>query len=292
MTKAVIPAAGMGTRFLPATKAIPKEMLPLVDKPAIQFVVEEAVHAGSPEILMITGRNKNALENHFDRAVELEDILRTKGDVGHLEEVESSTQLANIHYVRQHNPLGLGHAILRAQSFVGDEPFAVLLGDDILVDEGHLLSTMKDLAQQKTASVVALIEVDEADVSKYGIAGISEIDAEGVGQITTLVEKPDLEEAPSRYAVIGRYILQPQIFDALGVTAPGRNGEIQLTDALAVLAADPETPVWGIVYRGERHDTGDKLSYLKAVVTIGSRREDLGADFRHWIKDFSDSLED
>lgn len=282
----------MGTRFLPATKAIPKEMLPLVDKPAIQFVVEEAVQAGSPEILMITGRNKNALENHFDRAVELEDILRTKGDVGHLEEVESSTQLANIHYVRQHNPLGLGHAILRAQSFVGDEPFVVLLGDDILVDEGHLLSTMKDLARQKTATVVALIEVDVAEVSKYGIAGIGEIDAEGVGQITTLVEKPDIEEAPSRYAVIGRYILQPQIFDALGVTAPGRNGEIQLTDALAVLAADPETPVWGIIYRGERHDTGDKLSYLKAVVSIGSRREDLGADFRHWIKDFADSLED
>lgn len=282
----------MGTRFLPATKAIPKEMLPLVDKPAIQFVVEEAVHAGSPEILMITGRNKNALENHFDRAVELEDILRAKGDVGHLEEVENSTQLANIHYVRQHNPLGLGHAILRAQSFVGDEPFAVLLGDDILVDEGHLLSAMKDLARQKTATVVALIEVDEADVSKYGIAGIGEIDAVGVGQITTLVEKPDLEEAPSRYAVIGRYILQPNIFDVLGVTAPGRNGEIQLTDALAMLAADPETPVWGIVYRGERHDTGDKFSYLKAVVTIGSRREDLGADFRHWIKDFAHSLED
>lgn len=292
ITKAVIPAAGMGTRFLPATKAIPKEMLPIVDKPAIQFVVEEAVQAGCPEILMITGRNKNALENHFDRAVELEALLQDKGDRNRLQQVENSTLLANVHYVRQHNPLGLGHAILRAKSFISDEPFAVLLGDDILIDEGKLLTVMKELALSQNATVVALIEVDHEDVSKYGIADIGALDASGVGHISNLVEKPEPEDAPSRYAVIGRYVLQPEVFAVLEATTPGRGGEIQLTDALATMAASSQTPVLGVVFSGERHDTGDRLSYLKAVVSIGSRREDFGADFRHWIKDFADSLED
>lgn len=288
--KAVIPAAGMGTRFLPATKAIPKEMLPIVDKPAIQFVVEEAVQAGCPEILMITGRNKNALENHFDRAVELEALLQVKGDVDRLHEVENSTLLANVHYVRQNNPLGLGHAILRAKSFIGDEAFAVLLGDDILVDDGRLLSAMKQLAHSHSSSVVALIEVEEEDVSKYGIVDIGTFNAQGVGFISNLVEKPDIQEAPSRYAVIGRYVLQPEIFEVLEATTPGRGGEIQLTDALATMASRPETPVLGVVFSGERHDTGDRLSYLKAVVSLGAQREDLGEDFRRWIKEFAQTL--
>lgn len=266
-------------------------MLPIVDKPAIQFVVEEAVNAGCPEVLMITGRNKNALENHFDRAVELEGLLKQKGDLARLEEVEGSTALANMHYVRQNNPLGLGHAILRAKSFVSNEPFAVLLGDDILVDEGLLLTTMKAVALTQHASVVALIEVDEEDVSKYGIVEISNIGPDGVGLITNMVEKPEPQDAPSRYAVIGRYVLQPEVFAVLEATTPGRGGEIQLTDALATMAANSQTPVLGVVFSGERHDTGDRLSYLKAVVSIGSRREDLGVDFRHWIKDFAASLE-
>lgn len=291
ITKAVIPAAGMGTRFLPATKAIPKEMLPIVDKPAIQFVVEEAVQAGCPEVLMITGRNKNALENHFDRAVELEALLQVKGDKNRLVEVENSTLLANVHYVRQHNPLGLGHAILRAKSFISNEPFAVLLGDDILVDEGELLSTMKELALSHDATVVALLEVDEEDVSKYGIVEIGELDSRGVGHITNLVEKPEPQDAPSRYAVIGRYVLQPEVFAVLEKTIPGRGGEIQLTDALATMAVSSAMPVLGVVFTGERHDTGDRLSYLKAVVSIGSRRDDLGGEFRHWIKDFAKTLE-
>lgn len=292
VSKAVIPVAGMGTRFLPATKAIPKEMLPIVDKPAIQFVVEEAVQAGCPDVLMITGRNKNALENHFDRAVELESLLEVKGDSARLEEVENSTLLANVHYVRQHNPLGLGHAILRGKSFLSNEPFAVLLGDDILLDEGELLKTMKRLALSHDACVVALIQVDEKEVSKYGIVEIGEIDEQGVGRITNLVEKPEPHEAPSRYAVIGRYVLQPEVFSILEETTPGRGGEIQLTDALATLASREETPVLGVIYTGQRYDTGDRLSYLKAVVSIGSKRQDLGDDFRHWIKDFAKTLED
>lgn len=292
ITKAVIPAAGMGTRFLPATKAIPKEMLPIVDKPAIQFVVEEAVQAGCPDILMITGRNKNALENHFDRAVELEALLEVKGDVTRLDEVKNSTLLANVHYVRQNNPLGLGHAILRAKSFIGNEPFAVLLGDDILVDEGQLLAEMKQLALSENSSVVALIEVGEEDVSKYGIVDIGTIDEYGVGRIANLVEKPMPSVAPSRYAVIGRYVLQPEVFAALETTKPGQAGEIQLTDALAVMAANPQTPVLGIVFSGQRHDTGDRLSYLKAVVSIGAQRDDFGKEFREWIIYFAATLKD
>ena len=292
LTKAVIPAAGLGTRFLPATKALPKEMLPVVDKPAIQYVVEEAVKAGLVDILMITGRNKNALENHFDRAFELEATLRKKGDASRLTKVTHSTDLADIHYVRQGDPLGLGHAVSKAAMHVGREPFALLLGDDIIDEEFDLLSQMIAEHKERGATIVALMEVPDELVSSYGVASIEATDKEGVVRITGLVEKPDLGEQPSNYAIIGRYILQPEVFDVLAETKPGRGGEIQLTDALTVLAEDPSIAggVYGIVFSGRRYDTGDRLSYLKAVVQIASHRKDLGHDFTQWLVEYVASL--
>lgn len=291
ISKAVIPAAGLGTRFLPATKALPKEMLPVVDKPAIQYVVEEAVNAGLSHVLMITGRNKNALENHFDRAVELEHLLETKGDEDRLDLVSEATGLADIHYVRQGDPLGLGHAITKSQTFVGNEPFAVLLGDDLIEEASSLLSEMLELAEEKQASVVALMEVPSAEVSKYGVVkpGISE---GNVIEIAGLVEKPKIEDAPSNFAVIGRYVLQPGVFEVLNKLQPGVGGEFQLTDALNKMAADPKLagPVLGIIFEGRRFDTGDKMSYLKTIVEIASEREDLGSDFSTWLKDFAQGL--
>jgi UTP--glucose-1-phosphate uridylyltransferase len=292
LTKAVIPAAGLGTRFLPATKALPKEMLPVVDKPAIQYVVEEAVKAGLVDILMITGRNKNALENHFDRAFELEATLRKKGDASRLNKVTHSTDLADIHYVRQGDPLGLGHAVSKAAMHVGREPFALLLGDDIIDEEFDLLSQMIREHKKRGATIVALMEVPDELVSSYGVASIEATEEEGVVRITGLVEKPDLGEQPSNYAIIGRYILQPEVFDVLAATEPGRGGEIQLTDALTVLAENPNIAggVFGIVFTGRRYDTGDRLSYLKAVVQIASHRKDLGEDFTQWLVEYVASL--
>jgi UTP--glucose-1-phosphate uridylyltransferase len=292
LTKAVIPAAGLGTRFLPATKALPKEMLPVVDKPAIQYVVEEAVNAGLVDILMITGRNKNALENHFDRAFELEATLEKKGDDSRLDKVTHSTDLADIHYVRQGDPLGLGHAVSKAEMHVGREPFALLLGDDIIDEEFDLLSLMIVEQRERGATIIALMEVPDEQLSSYGVASIEPTDKDGVVRVTGMVEKPAPGEQPSNYALIGRYILQPEIFDVLAETKPGRGGEIQLTDALAVLAADPSIAggVYGIVFTGRRYDTGDRLSYLQAVVQIASRRQDLGQDFTKWLKGFVASL--
>jgi UTP--glucose-1-phosphate uridylyltransferase len=293
ITKAVIPAAGLGTRFLPATKAMPKEMLPVVDKPAIQYVVEEAVAAGLTDVLMITGRNKNALENHFDRVGELEATLERKGDTVRLEKVNYSTDLADVHYVRQGDPKGLGHAVLRASMHVGDEPFAVLLGDDIIDSRDVLLSRMIEVQAERNTNVVALLEVPESQTQMYGIATVEETDDPDVVRITGMVEKPAAGTAPSNLAIIGRYVLRPEIFKVLETTPPGAGGEIQLTDALQVLAADVSIAggVYGLVFRGRRYDTGDRLDYIKAIVQLAVEREDLGEALRPWLKDFVSKME-
>jgi UTP--glucose-1-phosphate uridylyltransferase len=292
LTKAVIPAAGLGTRFLPATKAMPKEMLPVVDKPAIQYVVEEAVGAGLRDVLMITGRNKSALENHFDRVGELEANLERKGDTERLAKVEYSTALADVHYVRQGDPLGLGHAVLRSRMHVGHEPFAVLLGDDIIDSRDPLLPRMIEVHQQRDTTVVALLEVDPSLTHLYGIATVEPTDETDVVRITGLVEKPAPGTAPSNLAIIGRYVLKPEIFDVLEHTRPGKGGEIQLTDALLELAGDDEAGgVHGIVFRGRRYDTGDRLDYIKAIVQLAVERPDLGPELRPWLRDFTSSLD-
>ncbi|CAB4846782.1 unannotated protein [freshwater metagenome] len=291
VTKAVIPAAGLGTRFLPATKATPKEMLPVVDTPAIQFVVEEAAAAGLNDVLMITGRNKRPLEDHFDRAAELEHTLEAKGEFEKLALVRASSDLAMVHYVRQGEPKGLGHAVLCAASHVGDEPFAVLLGDDLIDPRDPLLAPMIDVRREFGGSVVALLEVPRDQIHKYGCAAVESIGrGEDIVRITDLVEKPAVEDAPSNFAVIGRYVLDPAVFAVLERTDPGRGGEIQLTDALRTLAREiPEDQgggVIGVVFRGRRYDTGDRLSYLQAVVRLACERDDLGPDLVSWLKGF------
>ena len=283
MTKAVVPVAGLGTRFLPATKALPKEMLPVVDKPAIQYVVEEAVRAGLDDVLMVTGRNKNALENHFDRATELEATLISKGDTQKLAKVEESTILGEIHYMRQGDPRGLGHAVHRAKRHVGQEPFAVLLGDDLIHENDRLLDRMIEVNAEKHTCVVALMEVDPSQTHMYGIATVEGTGDDDVVVVKDLVEKPDPDEAPSNLAVIGRYVLEPEVFPTIEHTAPGRGGEIQLTDALATMARDPRQRVHGVVFRGRRFDTGDKLSYIKAIIELAFEREDLGDELRAWL---------
>lgn len=290
VTKAVIPAAGLGTRFLPATKATPKEMLPVVDRPAIQYVVEEAVRAGLDDILMITGRNKRALEDHFDRVPGLEQQLSEQGKDALLKSVEDSNDLGEIHYVRQGDPKGLGHAVLRAKVHVGKEPFAVLLGDDLIDEKEDLLSTMVAVQQKTGGSVVALMEVPEEQISAYGCAAVEEVAGEdGFVKVTGLVEKPAREEAPSNLAIIGRYVLSPKVFEVLEKTEPGRGDEIQLTDALQTLAQGQGEGegVYGVVFNGRRFDTGDKLSYLKANVILAAENDDLGEDLRQWIKEFA-----
>ncbi|HSP75724.1 MAG TPA: UTP--glucose-1-phosphate uridylyltransferase GalU [Cryobacterium sp.] len=293
ITKAVIPAAGLGTRFLPATKAMPKEMLPVVDKPAIQYVVEEAVSAGLTDVLMVTGRNKNALENHFDRMTELEAILKQKGDETRLEKVNHATDLADIHYVRQGDPLGLGHAVLRAKMHVGQEPFAVLLGDDIIDDRDPLLVKMLAEQGKRNASIIALMEVEPSQIQLYGAAAVEATDDPDVVRVTGLVEKPSTEDAPSNLAIIGRYVLRPEVFDVLEHTQPGKGNEIQLTDALQEMALNPETTggVYGVIFRGRRYDTGDRLDYIKAIVQLAVDREDLGVDLRPWLHEFVATLD-
>ena len=286
--KAVIPVAGLGTRFLPMTKAMPKEMLPVVDKPAIQYVVEEAVSVGIDDILMITGRNKRALEDHFDRVPSLEATLEEKGDAKKLAAIQESSNLGDIHYVRQGDPKGLGHAVLCAERHVGDEPFAVLLGDDLIDERDPLLGEMIRVQQATGGSVVALLEVDPEQISAYGCADVTAVAGEDFVQVHGLVEKPDPSDAPSNLAIIGRYVLHPAVFDVLHQTAPGRGGEIQLTDALQTLAHQEGEGggVYGVVFRGRRYDTGDKLSYLKAVVQLACGRDDFGGDLMSWLKDF------
>ncbi|MEX5634822.1 UTP--glucose-1-phosphate uridylyltransferase [Parafrankia sp. FMc2] len=366
VTKAVIPAAGLGTRFLPATKSVPKEMLPVVDRPAIEYVVEEASRAGLRDVLLVTSRSKKAIEDHFDREAEVEAALERKGDKTRLQRVRASAELAEVHSVRQPSPRGLGHAVLCAAAHVGDEAFAVLLGDDLIDERDPLLVEMLAVQARHGGAVVALMEVPEEAVSMYGVATIAAgtvgADPSGTGsgstagsgsiaglgstagttglvdptgladlaaggpasglhlaephlaeprgpeesvdpasrssaryrtvRITDLVEKPPVHEAPSNLAIIGRYVLPPEIFDVLRSTPPGRGDEIQLTDALRMLAEqagdDPDAavPVHGVVFTGRRYDTGDRLDYLKAIVRLASERQDLGPDFYPWLEEY------
>ena len=287
VTKTVIPAAGLGTRFLPATKATPKEMLPVVDKPAIQYVVEESVRAGLDDVLIITGRNKAALEDHFDHHWELEQALEAKGDQYRLNRIRESADL-KVHFVRQGQPKGLGHAIHVAKEHVGDNPFAVLLGDDLIDARDHLLEEMLAVREAKGGSVIALLEVPPEQVHLYGCAAVDEVEGDVV-RVTGLVEKPDPSEAPSNLAVIGRYVLDPSVFGVLEQTPPGRGGEIQVTDALHTLAgsSEPGAGVHGVIFRGRRYDTGDRLDYLKAVVRLGLDHAELGEDFGEWLDTFA-----
>jgi UTP--glucose-1-phosphate uridylyltransferase len=294
VTKAVVPAAGLGTRFLPATKATPKEMLPVVDKPAIQYVVEEAVSAGLDDVLLITGRSKRSIEDHFDRNYELEEALTAKGDAEGLELIRESYELATVHYVRQGDPKGLGHAVLCAQKHVGHEPFAVLLGDDFIHPEDGLLQRMLEVRQQRGGSVIALMEVEYDQVSSYGCAAIEETGEDDVVRITDLVEKPAPDAAPSNWIIIGRYVCDPAVFDVLERTAPGRGGEIQLTDALKELAQiDPADGggVYGVLFRGRRFDTGNKLDYLRTTVQFACERPDVAGEFIPWLRKFVDNLQ-
>ena len=284
--KAVFPAAGLGTRFLPATKAQPKEMLPLVDKPIIQYGVEEAVASGVDNIILVTGRGKNAIEDHFDVSVELETFLEARGKKDQLAEIRGISSAFNLSYVRQGEPLGLGHAVGTAASHVGDNAFAVLLGDEFVEEDKPLLPAMLELQARTGGIVLAFMEVKPEETSRYGIAVVEPSDlGEDVVKVTGLVEKPAPEDAPSNLAVLGRYILPGSIFDAIADTKPGSGGEIQLTDAMAQLLADG-VPVHGIVYRGHRYDTGMPLGYLQAVVMLASKRADLGEEFREWLAEF------
>ncbi|AGP55533.1 UTP--glucose-1-phosphate uridylyltransferase [Streptomyces rapamycinicus NRRL 5491] len=263
-------------------------MLPVVDKPAIQYVVEEAVTAGLSDVLMVTGRNKRPLEDHFDRNYELEEALTRKGDETRLARVQESSDLATMHYVRQGDPRGLGHAVLCAAPHVGDQPFAVLLGDDLIDARDPLLARMVDIQERRGGSVIALMEVDPAQIHLYGCAAVKPTVDDDVVQVTGLVEKPDPADAPSNYAVIGRYVLDPAVFGVLRETEPGRGGEIQLTDALQALASSPDIggPVHGVVFKGRRYDTGDRGDYLRAIVRLACEREDLGPEFREWLRSY------
>ena len=287
--KAVIPAAGLGTRFLPATKAQPKEMLPVVDKPAIQYVVEEAVAAGLTDVLIINGRNKHSIEDHFDRVPALEAALEAKGDEARLAAVIESAELGQVHYVRQGEPLGLGHAVLCARAHVGHEPFAVLLGDDLIDVRNAVLPAMNAVREEHGGSVLCLMEVPRETVHMYGCAAIEPTAVDGVVKVTDLVEKPPPGEEPSNLVVIGRYLIDPAVFDVLERTEPGRGGEIQLTAALLELATMPVEDgggVHAVIFRGLRYDTGDKLSYLKANVMLASDDEELGGPLIEWLTEF------
>jgi UTP--glucose-1-phosphate uridylyltransferase len=280
VTKAVIPAAGLGTRFLPATKAQPKEMLPVVDKPAIQYVVEEAVRAGIDDILIITGRGKRSLEDHFDRNFELEYYLEQKGKIHDLGEIQALAEMADIHYVRQGEPLGLGHAVGVARKHVGDKPFAVMLGDDIMDRRSTVLEDMIAVYREHEQSVVALAEFPLEEISSYGCAKPEEV-TDNLVRILDIVEKPQPAEAPSNLAVMGRYVFTPEIFEMLDQVEPGHGGEIQLTDAIAMLLR--EQTVFGFVFGEGRYDIGKKLDYLRATVELAIDREDLGPEFRAFL---------
>ncbi|TDC38328.1 UTP--glucose-1-phosphate uridylyltransferase [Micromonospora sp. KC213] len=289
--KAVIPAAGLATRFLPATKAVPKELLPVVDRPVLQYIVEEAVQAGITDVLLITGRGKTAMVDHFDRRPDLEERLAKKPEL--LAAVKRTEELADVHTRRQPEQLGLGHAVGYAEPHVGDQPFAVLLGDEFVKPSEPLLPAMLELQARTGGVVLAFFEVDPAETSRYGIASVEPAEAEladfgEVVRVTGMVEKPKPEEAPSNLAVLGRYVLPGRIFDAIRRTEPGSGGEIQLTDAMELLRAEG-VPVHAIVYRGTRYDTGMPLGYLQTVVQIAAEREDLGTEFRKWLVEFVNS---
>jgi UTP--glucose-1-phosphate uridylyltransferase len=293
--KAVIPAAGLATRFLPATKAVPKELLPVVDRPVLQYIVEEAAAAGIRDVLLITGRGKTSMVDHFDRQPYLESRLEDKGDTERLAAIRRTSELAEIYTCRQGEQLGLGHAVSYADSHVGSQPFAVLLGDEFVDPRTPLLPSMLELQARTGGIVLAFVEVKPAETNRYGIASVHAAEPElrdlgEVVRVTGLVEKPAPQDAPSNLAVVGRYVLPSGIFDAIARTKPGSGGEIQLTDAMALMLEEG-TPVHGIVYRGVRYDTGMPLGYLQAVVQIASEREDLGQQFRDWLRGFVASLE-
>lgn len=279
--KAVIPAAGLGTRFLPATKAMPKEMLPIVDKPTIQYIIEEAIESGIEEILIITGKSKRAIEDHFDRSCELEQELEKKKNLEMLELVKTVSEMADVHYIRQKEAKGLGHAIYCAKTFVGDEPFAVMLGDDIVYNEGTpCLKQLMEVYDRYQTSVLGVQTVSEEDVSKYGIVAGSLL-ADRTFAVKNLVEKPSTEEAPSNVAILGRYIISPEIFDILAETKPGKGGEIQLTDGLNELALKENMVAYN--FQGKRYDVGNKQGFLEATVETALRRDDLKSDFTNYL---------
>jgi len=284
ISKAVFPAAGLGTRFLPATKAQPKEMLPLVDKPLIQYVIEEAVAAGVRNVTIVTGRGKNAIEDHFDVSYELERVLEARGKVDQLNEVQEISNMINVSYVRQKEALGLGHAILVARDSIGSEPFAVMLGDDIIDSEVPCMRQMIDLFEKLQASIIATCEVPHSEIHHYGVIRGVPVDGFNgrVYRIQDVVEKPPAEEAPSNLAIIGRYILTPEIFAILEKTRSGSGGEIQLTDGIRLLLA--QQPVYAYMFEGKRYDAGDKLGFLKATVEFALKRQDLGHDFREYLR--------
>jgi UTP--glucose-1-phosphate uridylyltransferase len=279
--KAVFPAAGLGTRFLPATKASPKEMLPLVDKPLIQYSVEEAVASGIESVLIITGRDKSAIENHFDMSFELEDLLERKGKKDVLQEVRAISDIARINYTRQKQALGLGHAIYQAKDFVGDEPFAALLADDVVDAEKPALLQMIEVFEKYQAPVIATMVVEGEAISRFGVIDAEEVEP-NVFKIRDMVEKPTLNDAPSDLAIIGRYIFTPDIFRAIEQTQPGAGGEIQITDAMRILLK--ERSMYAVKLDGIRHDAGDKLGFLIATVEYALKRDDLGSDFREYLK--------
>jgi UTP--glucose-1-phosphate uridylyltransferase len=287
--KAVIPAAGLATRFLPATKAVPKELLPVVDRPVLQYIVEEAAASGIRDILLVTGRGKTSMVDHFDRRPDLEARLAEKGDTKRLEAIKRPAELAEIYTCRQAEPLGLGHAVSYGESHVGNEAFAVLLGDEFVDEAEPLLPAMLDLQARTGGIVLAFIEVDAEETNRYGIAAVApsdhDVDAGETVKVTALVEKPEPADAPSNLAIVGRYVLPPEIFDAIRRIGPGAGGEIQLTDAMALLLAEG-TPVHGIVYRGTRYDTGMPLGYLQTVVQLAVKRDDLGPAFSQWLTQF------
>jgi UTP--glucose-1-phosphate uridylyltransferase len=278
--KAVIPAAGLGTRFLPATKASPKEMLPLVDKPLIQYTVEEAVASGIEDIIVVTGRGKRAIEDHFDRSVELEENLKGAGKSQVLHQIRQISNLANFCYVRQSEALGLGHAVLCAQHWIGDEPFAVILGDEIIDAEVPALAQLIHVHKRRQGAVLGVQDIPKQDVGRYGIVAPERL-ARGLHRVADMVEKPSPADAPSTLAVIGRYVLPPDIFPILRKTAPGKNGEIQLTDALKELAR--QSPMFAHEIKGQRHDAGDKLGFLIATVEFALKSPSLGADFSDYL---------
>ena len=278
--KAIIPAAGLGTRFLPATKAQPKEMLPIVDKPTIQYIIEEAVASGIEEILIITGRNKKCIEDHFDKSVELEMELEKNHKEDLLELVRGISDMVDIHYIRQKEPKGLGHAILCAKAFVGNEPFAVLLGDDVVDSEVPCLKQLMDCYKEYKTSILGVQTVNEKDVNKYGIVDGIHIE-DRVYKVKRLVEKPAVEEAPSNVAILGRYIITPQIFDVLANTKPGKGGEIQLTDALETLIENEA--MYAYNFEGRRYDVGDKLGFLQATVEFALKKEELREPFIEYL---------
>jgi UTP--glucose-1-phosphate uridylyltransferase len=279
--KAVFPVAGLGTRFLPATKSSPKEMLPLIDKPLVQYVVEEAVAAGIEQILFVTGRGKRTLEDHFDIAFELEALLYDKGKDQELSQIREIAEMVNIFYVRQKQALGLGHAILCAREFVGDEPFAVLLGDDIIDSDRPCLGQLLDVYRKYRGTVLALEQVPMESISSYGCVRASQI-SDRVYEVTDMVEKPKAEDAPSDLAIIGRYVLTPDIFPILACQEPGKGGEIQLTDAIRKLST--EEAIYGCRFEGIRHDCGDKLGFLKATVDMALKREEFHGEFREFLR--------